>query len=291
MTEEFAFGIIGGSGLYGFAGLQNVETIEVDTPFGKPSSPIVIGEVKGKKLAFLARHGIGHVLSPSEVNYRANIYAFKELGVSKIISVSAVGSLRADYAPGHIVVPDQIFDFTKGRQRSFFGDGIVAHISTAEPFCPKLSAQLLKALREQDVVVHEGGTYITIEGPRFSTRGESNTFRSWGMSLVGMTASPEVFLAREAEICYATMAHVTDYDCWHISEEPVTVEMVINTLSHNTAVAQNTLVRMVDLLSEDNGSEACECEDALKNAIMTNPAKINQETKARLHLLVDKYLG
>ena len=291
MTEEFAFGIIGGSGLYGFAGLQNVETIEVDTPFGKPSSPIVIGEVKGKKLAFLARHGIGHVLSPSEVNYRANIYAFKELGVSKIISVSAVGSLRADYAPGHIVVPDQVFDFTKGRQRSFFGDGIVAHISTAEPFCPKLSAQLLKALREQDVVVHEGGTYITIEGPRFSTRGESNTFRSWGMSLVGMTASPEVFLAREAEICYATMAHVTDYDCWHISEEPVTVEMVINTLSHNTAVAQNTLVRMVDLLSEDNDSEACECEDALKNAIMTNPAKINQETKARLHLLVDKYLG
>jgi len=291
MTEEFAFGIIGGSGLYGFAGLQNVETIEVDTPFGKPSSPIVIGEVKGKKLAFLARHGIGHVLSPSEVNYRANIYAFKELGVSKIISVSAVGSLRADYAPGHIVVPDQVFDFTKGRQRSFFGEGIVAHISTAEPFCPKLSAQLLKALREQDVVVHEGGTYITIEGPRFSTRGESNTFRSWGMSLVGMTASPEVFLAREAEICYATMAHVTDYDCWHISEEPVTVEMVINTLSHNTAVAQNTLVRMVDLLSEDNDSEACECEDALKNAIMTNPAKINQETKARLHLLVDKYLG
>ena len=291
MTEEFAFGIIGGSGLYGFAGLQNVETIEVDTPFGKPSSPIVIGEVKGKKLAFLARHGIGHVLSPSEVNYRANIYAFKELGIGKIISVSAVGSLRADYAPGHIVVPDQVFDFTKGRQRSFFGDGIVAHISTAEPFCPKLSAQLLKALREQDVVVHEGGTYITIEGPRFSTRGESNTFRSWGMSLVGMTASPEVFLAREAEICYATMAHVTDYDCWNISEEPVTVEMVINTLSHNTAVAQNTLVRMVDLLSEDNGSEACECEDALKNAIMTNPAKINQETKARLHLLVDKYLG
>ena len=291
MTEEFAFGIIGGSGLYGFAGLQNVETIEVDTPFGKPSSPIVIGEVKGKKLAFLARHGIGHVLSPSEVNYRANIYAFKELGIGKIISVSAVGSLRADYAPGHIVVPDQVFDFTKGRQRSFFGDGIVAHISTAEPFCPKLSAQLLKALREQDVVVHEGGTYITIEGPRFSTRGESNTFRSWGMSLVGMTASPEVFLAREAEICYATMAHVTDYDCWHISEEPVTVEMVINTLSHNTAVAQNTLVRMVDLLSEENGSEACECEDALKNAIMTNPAKINQETKARLHLLVDKYLG
>ncbi len=291
MAEEFAFGIIGGSGLYGFNGLENVESIEVDTPFGMPSSPIVIGEVKGRKLAFLARHGVGHVLSPSEVNYRANIYAFKELGIGKIISVSAVGSLRADYAPGHIVVPDQLFDFTKDRKRSFFGDGIVAHISTAEPFCPKLSAQLLQALQEQDVVVHEGGTYITIEGPRFSTRGESNTFRSWGMSLVGMTASPEVFLAREAEICYATMAHVTDYDCWHISEEPVTVEMVINTLSHNTAVAQNTLIRLVDLVSEEDSSVACECDQALKNAIMTNPAKINAETKSRLHLLVDKYLG
>jgi len=291
MAEEFAFGIIGGSGLYGFNGLENVESIEVDTPFGMPSSPIVIGEVKGRKLAFLARHGVGHVLSPSEVNYRANIYAFKELGIGKIISVSAVGSLRADYAPGHIVVPEQLFDFTKDRKRSFFGDGIVAHISTAEPFCPKLSAQLLQALQEQDVVVHEGGTYITIEGPRFSTRGESNTFRSWGMSLVGMTASPEVFLAREAEICYATMAHVTDYDCWHISEEPVTVEMVINTLSHNTAVAQNTLIRLVDLVSEEDSSVACECDQALKNAIMTNPAKINAETKSRLHLLVDKYLG
>ena len=290
MTREFAFGIIGGSGLYGFNGLQNVETIEVDTPFGKPSSPIVIGEVKGKKLAFLARHGIGHVLSPSEVNYRANIYAFKELGIDKIISVSAVGSLREDYAPGHIVVPDQVFDFTKDRKRSFFGEGIVTHISTAEPFCPSLSALLLKALQEQEATIHAGGTYITIEGPRFSTRGESNTFRSWGMSLVGMTASPEAFLAREAEICYATMAHVTDYDCWHISEEPVTVEMVINTLSHNLSIAQNTLVRMVDLLAEEDYA-ACEFGNALNNATMTNPAKIDPETKSRLHLLVDKYLG
>ena len=291
MTEEFAFGIIGGSGLYGFSALENVETVEVDTPFGKPSSPFVIGEVHGKKLAFLARHGVGHTISPSEVNYRANIYAFKELGINKIISVSAVGSLRADYAPGHIVVPDQLFDLTKDRKRSFFGDGIVAHISTADPFCPKLSAQLLAALQGQGAVIHAGGTYITIEGPRFSTRGESNTFRSWGMSLVGMTAAPEVFLAREAEICYATMAHVTDYDCWHVSEEPVTVEMVVNTLSHNTAVAQNTLVRLVDLLAEESDTPSCECGEALKYAIMTNPAKINQETKSKLHLLVDKYLG
>ncbi len=291
MSEEFAFGIIGGSGLYGFSALENVETVEVDTPFGKPSSPFVIGKVNGRKLAFLARHGIGHTLMPSEVNYRANIYAFKELGISKIISVSAVGSLRADYAPGDIVVPDQLFDFTKDRKRSFFGEGIVAHISTAEPFCPKLSAQLLTALREQDVAVHAGGTYITIEGPRFSTKGESNTFRSWGMSLVGMTAAPEVFLAREAEICYATMAHVTDYDCWHVSEEPVTVEMVVNTLKHNTAIAQNTLIRLVDLLAEDESELECECDEALKFAIMTNPANINLETKSRLHLLVDKYLG
>lgn len=291
MSEEFAFGIIGGSGLYGFSALENVETVEVDTPFGKPSSPFVIGKVNGRKLAFLARHGIGHTLMPSEVNYRANIYAFKELGISKIISVSAVGSLRADYAPGDIVVPDQLFDFTKDRKRSFFGEGIVAHISTAEPFCPKLSAQLLTALREQDVAVHAGGTYITIEGPRFSTKGESNTFRSWGMSLVGMTAAPEVLLAREAEICYATMAHVTDYDCWHVSEEPVTVEMVVNTLKHNTAIAQNTLIRLVDLLAEDESELECECDEALKFAIMTNPANINLETKSRLHLLVDKYLG
>lgn len=291
MSDEYAFGIIGGSGLYSFSALEDVETIEVETPFGKPSSPFVIGKVHGKKLAFLARHGIGHTILPSEVNYRANIYAFKELGIKKIISVSAVGSLRADYAPGNIVVPDQLFDFTKGRERTFFGNGLVAHISSAQPFCPKLSAQLLTALREQEAVVHAGGTYITIEGPRFSTRGESNTFRSWGMSLVGMTAAPEVFLAREAEICYATMAHVTDYDCWHVSEEPVTVEMVVNTLRHNTAVAQNTLIRLVDLLTEDTDVPACDCDEALKFAIMTNPASINPEAKTKLHLLVDKYLG
>ncbi len=288
--SEFAFGIIGGSGLYGFEGFENIQEVEIDTPFGKPSSPIVIGEVHGKKLAFLARHGIGHFYSPTDVNYRANIYAMKQLGVKKIISVSAVGSLREDYAPGDIIVPDQIFDNTKDRERSFFGKGMVVHISSADPFCPKLSQQLLKALRKTDATVHEGGTFVTIEGPRFSTRGESNAFRQLGFSLVGMTASPEAYLAREAEICYATMAHVTDYDCWHVSEEAVTVEMVVNTLKKNTQTAQQSLVHLVDVLSEEEQT-TCDCENALKNAIMTDPAHIDPAMKEKLSLLVGKYLG
>lgn len=290
--SEYAFGIIGGSGLYGFDGFENVETIEIDTPFGKPSSPIVTGTIHGKKLAFLARHGIGHIYSPTEVNYRANIWAFKQLGINKIISVSAVGSLREDYAPGDIIIPDQLFDFTKDRQRSFFGNGMVVHISSADPFCPVLSKQLLRAFEGEDTIVHEGGIFVTIEGPRFSTRGESNTFRKLGFSIVGMTASPEAFLAREAEIHYATMAHVTDYDSWHETEEAVTVEMVINTLKKNTAIAQRSLVRLVDILSadEDHAGE-CACDEALKYAFLTNPASIDPAIKEKLSLLVGKYLG
>ena len=289
--SEYAFGIIGGSGLYGFEGFENVETLDLDTPFGKPSSPIVTGSIHGKKLAFLARHGIGHIYSPTEVNYRANIWAFKQLGIEKIISVSAVGSLREDYAPGDIIVPDQLFDFTKDRQRSFFGSGMVVHISTADPFCPVLSKQLLKALEGEETNIHEGGTFVTIEGPRFSTRGESNTFRKLGFSLVGMTASPEAFLAREAEIHYATMAHVTDYDSWHETEEAVTVEMVVNTLKKNTAIAQRSLVRLVDVLATDEDrKEECGCEDALKYAFITNPGYMNPAMKEKLSLLVGKYL-
>ena len=289
--SEYAFGIIGGSGLYGFEGFENVETIDMDTPFGKPSSPIVTGSIHGKKLAFLARHGIGHIYSPTEVNYRANIWAFKQLGIEKIISVSAVGSLREDYAPGDIIVPDQLFDFTKDRQRSFFGSGIVVHISTADPFCPVLSKQLLKALEGEETNIHEGGTFVTIEGPRFSTRGESNTFRKLGFSLVGMTASPEAFLAREAEIHYATMAHVTDYDSWHETEEAVTVEMVVTTLKKNTAIAQRSLVRLVDVIaSDEDRKEECGCEDALKYAFITNPGYMNPAMKEKLSLLVGKYL-
>jgi 5'-methylthioadenosine phosphorylase len=290
--SEYAFGIIGGSGLYGFEGFTDVETLDLDTPFGKPSSPIVTGSIHGKKLAFLARHGLGHIYSPTEVNYRANIWAFKQLGIDKIISVSAVGSLREDYAPGDIIIPDQLFDFTKDRQRSFFGNGMVVHISSADPFCPVLSKQLLKAFEGEDTHVHEGGIFVTIEGPRFSTRGESNTFRKLGFSIVGMTASPEAYLAREAEIHYATMAHVTDYDSWHETEDAVTVEMVINTLKKNTATAQRSLVRLVDILSasEDHSGE-CVCDEALKFAFITNPASIDPAMKEKLSLLVGKYLG
>jgi len=292
MTESsIAFGIIGGSGLYAFDALENRKTVIIDTPFGLPSSPIVLGEVRGRRLAFLARHGVGHTLSPSEVNYRANIYAFKQLGVQKLVSVSACGSLREDYAPGDVIIPYQIFDFTHKRERSFFGDGLVVHVGSAEPFCPKLSAALAKALKAEGGTVHEGGAYITIEGPRFSTKAESNTFRSWGMSLVGMTASPEVFLAREAEICYATMAHVTDYDVWHVSEEPVSVEMVVRTLAKNTSLAQRALIRLGDILEEPEQDPAsCDCENALKDAIITNPAKVRPETRDKLQLLISKYV-
>ncbi len=292
MTEsKIAFGIIGGSGLYAVEGLENKRTVIIDTPFGLPSSPIVLGEVHGKQLAFLARHGIGHTISPSEVNYRANIYALKQLGVTKIISVSACGSLREDFAPGDVIIPDQVFDFTHKRERSFFGEGLVVHVGSAEPFCPTLSAALAKSLKAEGGTVHEGGAYITIEGPRFSTKAESNTFRAWGMSLVGMTASPEVFLAREAEICYATMAHVTDYDVWHTSKEPVSVEMVVRTLAKNTSLAQRALIRLVDILEQpDPEAGVCACESALKDALITSPAKIKPETRDKLQLLISKYI-
>jgi len=288
METTPVFGVIGGSGLYEFKGLSDIQSIEINTPFGKPSAPIVIGKIHNKQVAFLARHGIGHHINPSEVNYRANIYAFKALGIDKVVSVSACGSLRFDFAPGDIVIPDQIFDFTHKRDRSFFGDGLVCHISTAEPFCPSLSELLVKALQPERVKTHKGGAYITIEGPRFSTKAESQTYRSWGMSIIGMTASPEVFLAREAEMCYATMAHVTDYDVWHINEEPVTVEMVIRTLNKNTEIAQNALIRLVDMI---DAQTSCDCSSALKDSIITNSAVIPEETKTRLGLLINKYLG
>ena len=289
--SEYAFGIIGGSGLYGFEGIENIEEIDLETPFGKPSSTIISGTVHGKKLAFLARHGIGHVYSPTEVNYRANIWAFKMLGIDKIVSVSAVGSLREDFAPGNIIIPDQLFDFTKDRERSFFGNGLVAHVSTADPFCPVLSKQLLKSLEGEDTKVHEGGVFVTIEGPRFSTRGESHTFRKLGFDLVGMTASPEAYLAREAEIHYATMAHVTDYDSWHETEEAVTMDMVSRTLKKNTEIAQRSLKRLVDIIAADQHPSECGCDSALKFGFSTAPDKINPETRAKLDLLVGKYLG
>jgi 5'-methylthioadenosine phosphorylase len=287
MSDKPVLGVIGGSGLYHMKGLTQTETLDLDTPFGKPSAPLVLGTLSGKRVAFLARHGIGHHISPSEVNYRANIFALKQIGVSRLVSISACGSLREDYAPGQIVVPDQIFDFTRLRARSFFGEGLVVHVGVADPLCMDLSALIAKSVEEIGGIVHQGGTFITIEGPRFSTKAESNLFRTWGMSIIGMTASPEVFLAREAEMCYAVMAHVTDYDVWHVSEAPVTVEMVIRTLMNNTEIAQKTIELLVDWLPDKT---TCSCDRALADAIITQPDLIPAETRSKFNLLVGKYL-
>jgi len=287
MTKPIKLAIIGGSGLYSIPGLEGATELNVDTPFGKTSAPIVAGLLEGQEVAFLARHGIGHHIAPTEVPYRANIYALKSLGVERIVSISACGSLREEFAPGHIVIPDNIYDNTHQRARSFFGEGLVAHVSVADPFCADMSAQVESAVRAAGGVVHRGGSFITIEGPRFSTKAESNTYRAWGMSIIGMTASPEAFLAREAEICYATMAHVTDYDVWRVSEEPVTVEMVIQTLNKNTALAQEAIRIMARNLKQERD---CDCENALSTALITRPDVISAETRKKLDLLVKKYL-
>jgi 5'-methylthioadenosine phosphorylase len=269
------------------AGLEDIHEYDQSTPFGKPSAPVIVGMLEGQPVAFLARHGIGHHISPSEVNYQANIYALKSLGVERVVSISACGSLRDDFAPGEIVVPDQLFDFTRDRKRTFFGDGLVAHISVADPYCADLSRQLYQAVQDTGATVHMGGSFITIEGPRFSTKAESNVFRAWGMSLIGMTAVPEAFLAREAELCYATMAHVTDYDVWHVSEEPVTVDIVIEILNRNTQVAQQAVRMLARML---NAERACACGTALSGALITRPDRIPPETKNKLDLLIGKYL-
>lgn len=286
MIEKVSLAVIGGSGLYDMPGLQNTQEHVLQTPFGNPSSPIVAGELEGHRIAFLARHGIGHYIMPGEVNYRANIYALKQLGAERVVSISACGSLREDYAPGHIVIPDQLFDNTKDREHTFFGEGLVVHVSVADPFCPDLSAQLESATRQTNATVHNGGSFITIEGPRFSTKAESNTFRTWGMSLIGMTASPEAFLAREAELCYAVMAHVTDYDVWHVSESPVTVEMVIKTLNKNAQVAQEAVRNLLRDLRENR---ECDCDHALSSALITRKEIIPPATRDKVDLLIKKY--
>jgi len=287
MNEKPILAVIGGSGLYAIPGLQDPVDQEVSTPFGQPSGPIRVGTLEGIRVAFLARHGLGHFLSPSEINYLANIYALKSLGIERVVSVSACGSLREDYAPGDLVIPDQLFDFTRSRKRTFFEGNLVAHISVANPFCPDLSKQVYQAVQATGVTVHQGGTFLTIEGPRFSTRAESNVYRSWGMSLIGMTTSPEAFLAREAELCYAVMAHVTDYDVWHVSEEPVTVDRVIEILNQNANHAQEAVRHLAANLRLER---PCECPTALASALITDPQVIPPETRARLHLLVSKYL-
>jgi len=287
MTGQVTLAIIGGSGLYEMPGLYDTQEHNIDTPFGKTSAPIVVGTLEGERVAFLARHGIGHHITPTEVPYRANIYALKSLGAQRIVSISACGSLQEEFAPGHIVIPDQIYDNTHKRTRSFFGEGLVAHISVANPFCEDLSDQLESAVSLAGGVTHRGGAFITIEGPRFSTKAESKTYRAWGMSIIGMTASPEAFLAREAEICYTTMAHVTDYDVWHVSEAPVTVEMVIQTLNKNTTIAQEAVRILASKLKQERD---CDCAQALATALITRKDVIPTETRQKLELLIKKYL-
>lgn len=281
-------GIIGGSGLYSMEGLESIEELELETPFGQPSSPVLTGILNGKAIAFISRHGRDHRLSPSEINYRANIYALKKLGVVQVLSVSACGSLREDYAPGDVVIPDQLFDFTKKRKSTFFDNGLVAHVDVADPFCTHFSAAVADSINKAQGTVHRGGSAITIEGPRFSTRAESNTFRAWGMSIIGMTTAPEAFLAREAELCYAVMAHVTDYDVWYLAQEPVTVEIVLRILKSNTALALQAISHLLNHLDENH---TCECTNALNRALVTNPQNIQAETRERLSILVDKYLS
>lgn len=286
MSDKIQLAVIGGSGLYSIPELQDVREEKVRTPYGEPSSPVVIGTLSGKRVAFLARHGIGHTIPPSQVNYRANIYALKSLGVRFVAAVSACGSLREDFAPGDVVIPTQLVDFTNNRARSFFDEpGLVAHVSVADPFCNPFGKQLYSACVAAKATVHLGGSYITIEGPRFSTRAESNTYRSWGLSIIGMTTSPEAFLAREAELCYAVMAHVTDYDVWH--EEPVNVEMVMGTMQNNLQVAQQAIRNLVASLDE---AQECDCENALANAIVTNAKHMSKAQRQKLGWLVDKYL-
>lgn len=288
MGEPISLAVIGGSGLYDLPGLQEVVEATPETPYGPPSAPIVVGRLEGRRVAFLARHGIGHRLMPSEVPYRANIFALKMLGVERVISVSACGSLQEELAPGHIVIPEQLYDNTRGRVPTFFGEGLVGHLSVPNPFCPDLSTQLENAAHAAGGTVHRGGTFITIEGPRFSTKAESHLFRQWGMSLIGMTTSPEAFLAREAELCYAVMAHVTDCDVWHTSAAPVTVDVVIRTLAQNTDLAQNAIRQLLRNLSM---KRECDCENALAGALITRRDAVPQETIRKLQPIIKKYVG
>ena len=286
--ERVSIGIIGGSGLYQMAGLTEAQEVAVETPFGKPSDNFIVGKIEGKRVAFLARHGRGHRILPSELNFRANIFAMKKLGVEKIISASAVGSLREEHRPLDIVLPDQFFDRTRGRISTFFGEGLVVHVSFAHPVCSHLGDQLMEASAQSGVPVKRGGTYLCMEGPAFSTVAESNVYRSWGMDIIGMTNLQEAKLAREAEICYATVALVTDYDCWHPDHDAVTVDQVIAVLNQNSENGQKLIRAAVRVLDD---RRPCKCGSALKSAILTDRAKVPTEIKEKLELLIGKYLS
>lgn len=280
-------GIIGGSGLYEMEGLERVRELRVSTPFGRPSDALVLGTIDGVRVAFLARHGRGHRLTPTEINYRANIYALKSVGVSRVMSVSAVGSMKETIKPGHLVLPNQFIDLTKQRIGTFFGRGVVAHVAFAEPICPSLMRALLNGSLKTGATIHEGGSYLCIEGPQFSSRAESLLYRQWGVEVIGMTNLPEAKLAREAELCYATLALVTDYDCWHESEAAVTVDTILAILHKNVELAKQVLRAS---LAEAMKPSECLCRKALEHAIVTAPQAVPPARRRQLDLLIGKYL-
>jgi 5'-methylthioadenosine phosphorylase len=288
MSTPISIGIIGGSGLYDMAELTDREERTITTPFGDPSAPYIVATLRGRRVAFLARHGHGHRLLPSELNFRANIFGFKVLGVEWILSASAVGSLREDFRPLDLVVPDQFFDRTRGRVSTFFGDGLVGHVGFAHPFCHPLSDIMVTSATEAGATVHRGGTYVCMEGPQFSTIAESNSYRAGGFDIIGMTNLQEAKLAREAEICYSTLALVTDYDCWHPDHASVTVDLIVANLLQNAKTAQQVIANAVARLPI---TRDCECATALATAIITRPEHVPAATKARLKPIVGKYLG
>lgn len=285
---EARIAVIGGSGVYQMEALRDVTEVKIATPFGDPSDSIMIGTLAGVRIAFLPRHGRGHRIMPTEVNSRANIWALKSLGVERIISISACGSMKEQYAPRDVVIPDQIYDQTKARRPyTFFGQGLVAHISFDEPYCPELSQLVYEAVKKTGATVHKGGTFLTIEGPRFSTKGESRIYRQWGVDIIGMTAVPEAQLAREAEICYCTMAHVTDYDVWHEMAEPVTVSMLIESLLTNAALTKQAIEYLAPTIPAERH---CACATALSTAIITQKDVVPEKVKQELGIIVGRYL-
>jgi len=285
--SEIQLGIISGSGLPEIKGILQGKIYNLDTPFGKPSCPIITGNYKDTSIAFLNRHGAGHVLLPNEINYRANIFAMKSLGVKRIIAVSACGSLRDDFELGDFVIPDQLFDNTNTREKTFFGNGIVTHINVADPFCPDLSETLLQSTKAAGFPVHRPGTYITIEGSRFSTRAESNIYRAWGMSVVGMTVAPEAFLAREAEICYSVLAYVSNYDVWHLNEEPVSASNILDSIVTTSSAIKTVIDRVIDNLPD---KPSCRCSYALDDAFITDPATISVEVQEEIAPLLARVM-
>ena len=286
--SQAEIGIIGGSGLYSMPGLTDAREVKQQTPFGDPSDAYVLGTLEGRKVAFLARHGRGHRISPTELNFRANVYGFKQLGAKRIVSMSAVGSLKEEHKPLDFVIPDQFFDRTRHRVDTFFGDGIVAHIAFADPVCPQLAQVVEAACQKAGVVGKRGGTYLNMEGPQFSTKAESNVYRSWGMDVIGMTNLQEAKLAREAEVCYVTVAMVTDYDCWHPHHDSVTVDQIVAVLVKNAENAAKVVRETVAAMPADR---SCKCGSALAHAILTERDKIPAVTRQKLSLILDKYLS